>query len=176
MLNWLSSSNLKGNIKQFGLVQRSGADSHKNRILTTQLLFDAEGADLDYHPLWPAMRNFDAVVLIDDRLTQGQVFRGDVGNVAIEQADIELGKHPIGHRKSKLMTINGNLTSSVNQSIDFLAKSPLASSIGNLVDWDYKGHVNTKISLEIPLGRPNKDRSQGQYKVCLLYTSDAADE
>ena len=165
VLNWLSSSNLKGNIKQFGLVQRSGADSHKNRILTTQLLFDAEGADLDYHPLWPAMRNFDAVVLIDDRLTQGQVFRGDVGNVAIEQADIELGKHPIGHRKSKLMTINGNLTSSVNQSIDFLAKSPLASSIGNLVDWDYKGHVNTKISLEIPLGRPNKDRSQGQYKV-----------
>ena len=171
--NWLGSSNLKGNVKQFGLVQRSGADLNKHRIFTTQLLFDARGADLDYHSLWPGMRDFDAVVLIDDRFTQGIVSRGNIGLVAIEQANIELGKYPSNHRKSNLITINGNLTSSVNESIDFLAKSPLASSIGNLVEWDYSGHVNTELLLEIPLTRPNKDRSQGQYRVKSLL-SDAS--
>jgi uncharacterized protein YhdP len=171
VLNWLGEANLKGKIQQFGLVQRSGSDASNNRLLTTQLLFDAKGADLDYHSLWPGLRDFDAVVIVDDKLTKGEVSKGRVGQVTIEWADIELGKYPVNHQKSNFIMINGDLTSTVTNSVDLLAESPLSSSVGTLVEWDYSGDVNTKIALEIPLRSSFADRSQAQYKIKSLISS-----
>ena len=102
LLNWLNASNLKGNVKEFGLLQRAGLGVDGAVMRTTQLMFDVEAAALDYHPHWLGLRNFDATVLVDDRFTQGKVSRGSIGGAHIMNTNLELGGHPLGHPKSNI--------------------------------------------------------------------------
>ena len=106
LLKWLGASNLKGNVREFGLLQRAGSGVDGAVMKTTQLMFDIETAALDYHPQWLGLRDFDAIVLVDDRFTQGEVSRGTIGGANISNTSLELGSYPLGHPKSNLLTIN----------------------------------------------------------------------
>ena len=175
VLDWLKQSNLTGKIKQFGLIQRSGSGFEGRKVLTTQLLFDAEQAELDYHPDWIGVRDFDASVLIDDKYTNGQVSRGNLGGVAIKHIDIELGTYPLGHSKSNLIFLSGAFDSSVEDAIGFLSNSPLTKTLGPLPSWDYKGDVKGDIILEIPLQKQGRESSKGKYNIESLISNASLD-
>ena len=95
LLKWLEASNLKGNVREFGLLQRAGPGVDGTIMRTTQLMFDVEAAALDYHPQWLGLRDFDAIVLVDDRFTQGEVSRGTIGGANILNTSLELGGYPL---------------------------------------------------------------------------------
>ena len=165
LTQWLQASNLSGNVKQFGLLKRSGPGVGQELVRTTQLLFDVEAAGLDYHPQWLGLRDFDATVVVDDTVTLGQVSRGTLGGANVINAGIEIGNSKLGEPKSNLLRINANLDSSVSQAINILAKSSLASNIGSLASWDYGGQLKTALMLQIPLKTADGISATGNYEV-----------
>ena len=165
LLNWLNASNLKGNVKEFGLLQRAGLGVDGALMRTTQLMFDVEAAALDYHPQWLGLRDFDATVLVDDRFTQGKVSRGSIGGAHILNTNLELGGYPLGHPKSNLLIINGELDSSVSEVISILANSSLVNNLGPLPNWEYEGKVEAQLALEIPLKQSGGTSSAGTYNI-----------
>ena len=165
LLKWLGASNLKGNVREFGLLQRAGSGVDGAVMKTTQLMFDIETAALDYHPQWLGLRDFDAIVLVDDRFTQGEVSRGTIGGANISNTSLELGSYPLGHPKSNLLTINGELDSSVSKAIGILANSSLVNNLGPLPSWEYEGKVEAQLALQVPLRQSEGASSAGTYNI-----------
>ena len=165
LLQWLQGANLSGNVKQFGLLQRSGPGVGQEQVRTTQLLLDAEGANLDYHPKWLGLRDFDATILVDDAFTSGQVSRGTLGGANIINAGVQLGNSEVGQLKSSLLRINASVESSVSQTVNVLANSTLASNIGALANWGYGGQLQAEIALQIPLKKQDGTYDKGDYQV-----------
>lgn len=165
LLQWLQRANLSGNVKQFGLLRRSGPGVGLEQVRTTQLLLDTEGANLDYHPQWLGLRDFDATVLVDDAFTSGQVSRGTLGGANIINAGIEIGNSEVGQLKSNLLRVNASVESSVAQAVNILANSTLASNIAPLASWGYGGQLQTEIALQIPLKKQEGIYDKGDYQV-----------
>lgn len=165
LLKWLEASNLKGNVREFGLLQRAGPGVDGTVMRSTQLMFDVEAAALDYHPQWLGLRDFDAIVLVDDRFTQGEVSRGTIGGANILNTSLELGGYPLGHPKSNLLTINGELDSSVSEVIGILANSSLVNNLGPLPSWEYEGKVEAQLALQVPLKQSGGTSSAGTYNI-----------
>ena len=163
LLQWLQAANLSGNVKQFGLLQRFGPGIDGERLRTTQLLLDIESADLDYHPQWLGLRDFDATVVQDDAFTSGQVLRGTLGGANIINAGIEIGNSELGKPKSNFLRVNASVDSSVSQAINILAQSTLSSKIGSLASWTYGGKLQAELALQIPLKNPDGTLDKGIY-------------
>ena len=161
---WLDTAIVASNVKEFGLVLRSGPPLKNKTAKTTQLLFSTENTDLDYHPDWPGMRGMDTLVLVDDGYVESSISQGSVGGAKIIQAqatyDADL---PPAQR---LLVVDGQLSGGLADSINILAQSPVKTNIGPLSGWEFAGHSDTQMHLEIPLGRkPGAVPVPGKYKI-----------
>ena len=162
---WLKTSIAKADIKQFGMVYRSGAAPNKEPVRTTQLLIEAENADINFHPRWLGLSDVRATFLIDDTHIEGVVGSATMGGAKIEKINLAYGVHPEGHSKANILFLHGSLKSDVSQAINIIAKSPFDKDIGPLADWKYSGQATTQLALEVPLVQPTGNASKGDYRV-----------
>ena len=147
--NWLKTALLGGNVKEFGLLFRSGPPRGDRTGRTTQLLFDMEDTDINYHPDWLGMRDLDTVVLVDDGFSESTVTSGKIGEVDILSASGSYNADlPLEQR---LLRVDGLVSSELSAAVEILAKSPLKKNIGPLGGWDFSGRSEINLDLEIPL-------------------------
>lgn len=168
--NWLETAVLGGNVKEFGLLFRSGPPRGDRTARTTQILFDMEDTDINYHPDWLGMRDLDTLVLVDDGFTESIVTSGKIGGANILSAagtyDAEL---PLEER---FLRVDSLVSSDLSAAIEILAKSPLKKNIGPLGDWDFAGQTEIDLDLKIPLiSQAMRDKGielQGDYQISTL--------
>jgi uncharacterized protein YhdP len=163
--NWLKTSIAKADINQFGMVYRSGAILNNKSVRTTQLLIEAENADINFDPRWLGLSDVSATFLIDDTHIEGVVGSAMMGGAKIEKIEVAYGVHPKGHSKSNILFLDGSLNSEVTQAINIIANSPFNKNIGPLADWGYSGQAKTQVALEVPLVKPTGNASKGNYRV-----------
>lgn len=163
--NWLKTSIAKADINQFGMVYRSGAILNNKPVRTTQLLIEAENADINFDPRWLGLSDVSATFLIDDSYIDGVVGSATMGGAKIDKVNVAYGVHPKGHSQSNILFLDGSLKSDVSQAINIIAKSPFYKNIGPLADWKYSGEATIQLALEVPLVKPTGNASKGGYRV-----------
>ena len=151
LFNWLQQSNMQGNVNQFGLLQRFGPGTNEQRSRTTQLFFDVSQGSLEFHPQWQSLRDFDAVLLVDDTHTSGQISTAKIGQVDVLNADLKIGGYPKGDAKNNLLNLAAEVTSGLDSAINVLANSTIATQLGVLKEWEYGGQVEASLDLVVPL-------------------------
>ena len=161
---WLRASIKTGNIKEFGMLFRSGPPKQNKISRTTQLLFNTQQANVQYHPDWPLMSDMDAVVTVDDGYVNSHISSAKLGQTAVTQATVEyVPSFPVQQRR---LIVDASLSSGVAEAIDLLANSPLRKNIGPLARWHYEGQSRTQMHLEIPLVRDASGKViAGDYQV-----------
>ncbi|MDG1475007.1 MAG: DUF3971 domain-containing protein, partial [Porticoccaceae bacterium] len=165
LLKWLQDANLKGNVKQLGLLQRFGPGVEGQRFRTTQLYVDINDGQLDYHPQWLGLRDIRATVLQDDGSTTAQLTSGTIGEINLSNAKITTGKYPPNHPKNGLLLIDAHAQATVSNALEALSKSPLQERIGVLSDWQYDGNVDAILDLHIPLSSKQSVLDRSLYEV-----------
>jgi len=147
--SWLNSAMLGGNVKEFGLLFRSGPPRGDRTARTTQILFDMEGADIDYHPDWLGMRDLETVITIDDGFSHSTVTSGTIGGARILSATGTYdAEQPVEQR---LLRVKSLVSSELSAAVEILDKSPLKKNIGPLGGWNFAGQSDINLDLEIPL-------------------------
>lgn len=159
---WLKTAVLGANVKELGMLLRSGPPRKNITSRTTQLLFKTENTDVDYHPDWLGMRGVDALVLVDDAYVDAVATAGTIGGANILQADAVLGDPAIG---MQVLTVNAQVDTGLGEAIDLLAQSPLRDRIGPLAGWQYEGSVDAQLHLEIPLKKVAGKTVVGDYQI-----------
>ena len=161
---WLKTSIKTGNVKEFGMLFRSGPPKNNKISRTTQLLFNTQKTNTKYHPDWPLLSDVDAVVIVDDGYVNSHISSAKLGQAAVTQAHIEyVPSFPVEQRR---LVVDASLSSGVAEAIDLLANSPLRKNIRSLARWHYDGQSKTHMHLEIPLVRDSAGkRIAGDYLI-----------
>ena len=160
---WLKSSVKGGNLREFGLLIRQGPPRYNRFSKTTQLMFNSEQAEIQYHPQWPALTEADSMVLVDDRVVDSKLVSARLGEMEVTEARVDYG---LSHPQQPLLAINASLSSEVAAAIAVLAASPVQRNLGSIAQWQYQGQSNTELQLEIPLTKTSAGEPiAGNYRV-----------
>ncbi|MBT5387563.1 MAG: hypothetical protein HOJ99_01200 [Porticoccaceae bacterium] len=164
---WLTEAILAGNVREMGMLFRSGPPRNDRNSRTTQLLFDIENSDLNYHPDWLGLRNSESLALIDDGYLESTVTKGTVGQANIVNAKVTYDADL--DEAQRFMMVEAEVAAELPAMISLLAQSPLKSNLGALRGWDFGGQTSSQMQLKIPMaGRAGKKlglEQQGDYWV-----------
>lgn len=145
---WVKNSVKEGNLKQFGLLFRSGPPRNNHLSRTLKLLLDTEDATIKFNPNWPQFNQLDGLFLVDGGNLSAQINSAVLGQAAVSQIRIEYSvKSPIEQRK---WIIDGQLDADLSSMIDILVQSPLKGNLGPMVNWSFAGDTKTQLHMELP--------------------------
>ena len=152
---WVRDAIKRGNLKQFGLLFRGGPPKNNRLSRTMQLLFETEDASIKFNPKWPQLDKVEGLFMVDSGNLSAQIESADFDRAAVNKTRIEYSvKAPIEQRK---WIINGHLEADLLAMIDILNQSPLSQKLGPIANWDYSGDTTTKVYLEMPSYRADRD-------------------
>ena len=162
--NWVKNSIKDGNLKQFGLLFRSGPPKNDHLSRTMQLLFDAQDATIKFNPNWPQFTALEGLFVVDSGNLSAQIKSALLDQVTVSQTRIEFSvKPPIEQRK---WVIDGHLDAELSSMMDLLNQSPLKKNFGPMVNWSYTGETNTHLHMKLPAYMANKAKPVAtEYKV-----------
>ncbi|NJD07339.1 MAG: TIGR02099 family protein [Methylococcaceae bacterium] len=123
-----------------------------------EVAVDCRDVDLRYQPDWPALKGVDAKLLFTGPTLSIDANRGTIGEGRIRWAKAEVADL----ERAPRLRVTGEVDASVNQAMDFLAASPLASIPGRLRKFaDLGGDSRIALKLDLPLrdglGEPKVD-------------------
>ena len=154
--NWVKNAIKGGNLKQFGLLFRSGPPKDDRMSRTMQLLFDAQGATIKFNPNWPQFTALEGLFLVDSGNLSAQIKSALLDQASVSKTRIEYSvKPPIEHRK---WVIDGQLDADLSSMIDILSQSPLKKNLGPMVNWEYAGDTKTQLHIKLPAYNANKPK------------------
>jgi uncharacterized protein (TIGR02099 family) len=150
LASWLTSAIRVGQVNE-GYFQYQGAlaPTAPANASSISLYFNVQGAELDYQPGWPALRNASGEVLIDDRGVRIQVSQGQILNSSLSAVSVNIptvAKHEVMR-----LALNGALQSSVADGLHILQEAPLGTQ-ETFAGWQGQGPLNGQLKLDIPLG------------------------
>ena len=148
---WLVDAAVATDLREFGFALRTGNPRGASISRTSQLYLNVENAALNYHPDWPRVTHAHGVVLVDDSHVQATIDGARIDQLSIQNVEVEYTNPSIGAR----VVVDAQLSSTIGAAIGVLSRSPLQSSMGPLVDWQYNGQQTTQLSLDIPLASTN---------------------
>lgn len=165
--DWVKNSIKDGNLKQFGLLFRSGPPKNDHLSRTMQLLFDTQDATIKFNPNWPQFTALEGLFVVDSGNLSAQIKSALLDQAAVSQTRIEFSvKSPIAQRK---WVIDGQLDADLSSMIDLLIQSPLKKNLGPMVNWSYTGQTNTQLHMKLPAYMANKAKPAAtEYKVTSL--------
>jgi uncharacterized protein (TIGR02099 family) len=165
--NWVKNSIKDGNLKQFGLLFRSGPPKNDHLSRTMQLLFDTQDTTIKFNPNWPQFTALEGLFVVDSGNLSAQIKSALLDQAAVSQTRIEFSvKPPIEQRK---WVIDGQLDADLSSMIDLLIQSPLKKNLGPMVNWSYTGQTNTQLHMKLPAYMANKAKPAAtEYKVTSL--------
>jgi len=161
--NWMRRAIKEGNLKQFGLLFRSGPPKNNYLSRTTQLLFDSEQASVKFNPDWPQLDELKGLFLVDSGTLSAQVLSARLGQAEVDQTRIEYSvKEPLEKRK---WIIDGHLKADLSDMINVLVQSPLNKNLGPMANWTYAGETSTKVYIELPAVKDQSKKPITHYQI-----------
>lgn len=155
---WLQEAIVDGGVPQAGFIYR-GSIQKGNPNRTLQLGMDIQGAELDYAPGWPQVKNFDAELLVDDRLLLADVAQGAFLDGHLENVTVHMDDNPKG--EGALLSIDGDLQGPAQDLIRVLTESPLHDTVGGgFEQWSMQGGMQAKVRLAVPLQKDQPGLTQ----------------
>ena len=113
-----------------------------------QCRFDVGDSILVYHEDWPEITELEGDVRFDNRLIVINAGSGKISGATIDNAVITIPDMVDGD----ILTVLGNVHGDVEQTTDFLSRSPLRYRIDPLLQIaEFKGKNRINLELEIPL-------------------------
>ncbi|MFL2499810.1 MAG: YhdP family protein [Porticoccaceae bacterium] len=153
---WVKNAVKEGNLKQFGLLFRSGPPRNNSLSRTLKLLLDTENASVKFNPNWPQFNQLDGLFLLDGGNLSAQINSAYLGQAAVSQTRIEYSvKSPVEQRK---WIIDGRLDADLPSMIDILVQSPLKGNLGPMVNWSFGGDTKTQLHIELPSYIPDNSK------------------
>ena len=109
--------------------------------------------ELNYHPEWQPISGIKGVLSIEKNSIKGAFNRGQIGKVGINKAEMLI----TGLGVDELLTIKGEGQGEINQILDVLQQSPLASQVNPVTTHTtIRGTTKATLDLAIPL-RPGRE-------------------
>ena len=149
LTEWLSSAIIKGDVEE-GFFQYQGSLSHDAvaAARNISLFFKVHGAELDFQPGWPHVRNVSGDVFIEDSgvrimASKGQLLDTQVRDVAVSIPHVPSGK--VSH-----LLLQGNFAGGLGDGLKILQDAPIGTA-QTFAGWQGEGSLNGRVDLDIPL-------------------------
>lgn len=153
LTKWLAQSigeNNSGAVTQAGFVYRGTLNTPNRMARSNQLYLDIHDAELAYHADWPALRNLEGRLLLDENNINASVTSGALYDSNILSARVATRPNPAG--EGALLTINAELEGGIGDGLRILRESPLREYVGPGLDtWKLAGSLRTDVNLTVPL-------------------------
>jgi uncharacterized protein (TIGR02099 family) len=149
LLAWLKTSIKDATLPDAGFLYRgglTGAEAHESAI---QFYTHIQQGELEFHPDWPALKNIDATLLVDNHNAYVHAQHAQMYNTNIDSAAVEvLQEHP-----GLVINVNGRAQGAPQDGLTLLRQTPLHRAIGDGMDnWNAtSGSLTTALQLQIPL-------------------------
>ncbi|MBB3059354.1 YhdP family protein [Microbulbifer rhizosphaerae] len=118
---------------------------------TVQLAANLAGGELDYARGWPAAREVDARLLVDDDRVVVNASKAKLWNIDARQ--IEVGVTPSAVGEGSLLGVRAQLSGPAADGLKLLRQSPLRERLGTAFDdWKLDGGISGELTLSQPLG------------------------
>lgn len=149
LLDWLEPSVGEGAISEGGFIYRGSLVKERREHRTVQLFFDAENTYIDYHPDWPALKQFEGLILIDDADvdvygTQARILDSSVTDIRARiRSDASKQLH---------LDLDAIMSGSAADGLTIVNESPLRRRVGDTFqDWTLDGDLDTQLELSMNL-------------------------
>ncbi|WP_049723613.1 YhdP family protein [Gilvimarinus polysaccharolyticus] len=139
-----------GEATRAAFIYRGAINSSELADHSVALALDVTDGYFNYHPEWPAVRNLEGHLLLDDtdlytRFTRGQIYNSDVIN-----ASVTLKDNPVD--EGKVLAVTGQLDGIASDGLRILRQSVLRHYVGDSMDsWYLHGDLDAVVDLTIPL-------------------------
>jgi uncharacterized protein (TIGR02099 family) len=164
--SWLERSidNTVGSIPTAGFIFH-GPLAKGGDAPSIQLFANVEQAGLEFHRDWPALHELDALVLIENHLSDIEVFAGKIYNSNLEPTKIHLEPDERGGLQ---LDINGAVNGSLGDGLRIIKESPIYKGLGNFADnWSAKGPMRAELDLSIPLGDKSEKGAEREPQIAV---------
>lgn len=149
LLKWLDTAIEGGSVSGGGFFYR-GSIRKDSKDKTMQLGLSIQQGQLAYSPGWPALKNFDAELVVDDRLLHGAVARGEFLDSQLSASTVSMFDNPQG--RGSLLNITGGLAGPAQDILTVLTDTPLQKTVGKgFSQWQLQGDMTAQLDLDIPL-------------------------
>lgn len=125
------------------------------RVRSYQLALEMAGADLNYHPDWPALSDLNGRLMLDNNRVDARVEQARLYNSTLDTARIQVAENPAG--EGLLLSIDGQLNALASDGLQLLREGYLRRFVGDNMDaWSVQGTIDADLDLKIPLqaGQP----------------------
>lgn len=163
---WLASSlgkNNSGEVSEVGFLFRGTLNTPDNAARSYQLYLDTKGAELNYHPEWPALRSVNGRLLVDDGNVDAWIASARVFDSEILPTRVSARPNPDG--EGALLRVSGGIRGLADDGLRVLRESRLRQYVHDRLDtWTLAGTMETDLELAIPLAA---DAAGAEHQVAL---------
>lgn len=121
---------------------------------TIQVYVQATDATITFDPAWPALREVDAQVAVDDTQVSGMAAQATIAGVPLTKIRFHTRDHTTD---TPQLAVTGHALTPVDQALAVLADSPLRDRLTALRDWRTSGATRIDLDLTIPLSGDARD-------------------
>lgn len=149
LYNWLGQSIQDGDLTDGGFIYRGSLLPAPLRPRSLQLGMNIHSAQLAFDPSWPALKNVDASLLVDDMALVVAVDKGEILGNQLSASRLELVSTEQGH---PALSITGQVSGDTASALALLRASPIQKVAGDaLAQLDADGPYAGQVELFIPL-------------------------
>ncbi|WP_041522498.1 YhdP family protein [Gilvimarinus agarilyticus] len=139
-----------GVAEQAAFIYRGAINSRAPADHSVSLKLDIDKGYFNYHPDWPAARNLQGRLLLDNADLYTSLKRGQIYNSDVQNATITLRDNPVDD--GKVLGVNGRLDGIASDGLRILRQSVLRDYVGDNMDtWYLHGDLIAAVDLAIPL-------------------------
>jgi len=150
LLAWIDTAFDQASIRAGGFIWRGSLAPGDFKQRTVQLFFDADQADLRYHPDWPMLQAARGVATVDDGNISIWLSGGQLYGARLRQASAEVRADPSG----QYLEVAADLDLAGSDVRRLLRESPLRNQIPEvLASWDLDGEASATVRLGMDLAR-----------------------
>ncbi|HEB29065.1 MAG TPA: TIGR02099 family protein [Porticoccus sp.] len=149
LLDWLDQSVGDTSIPEMGFIWRGALSGGDVDLHSLQLYLNLADGNLKFHSDWPALKQLDAVLTLDDKELDAEINTAVLGRAHVKHSEVRVRPAPEG--KGLELLIGGDIDADIGDAINVLAQSPLKSRVEGLLGWDISGDSQINLDLTIPL-------------------------
>jgi uncharacterized protein (TIGR02099 family) len=163
--SWLKQAlgeTAEGQVSDAGFVFRGTLNTSNPLARSHQLYLKVADAALDYHPDWPALRQLQGRLLVDDNQVRADVWAGKAFDSQIREARVRVDGDPDrGGAPRPFLEIEGKVTGPAGDGLRLLRETYLRRLVGDKMDtWRLDGQYAADLALGVGLGGVNSANYQ----------------
>ncbi len=146
LLSWINQSVKGGEVPKGGFIYYGDFDEGYGRSI--QLALDVEQVELQYHEDWPAAKNLDGRLYVDNVDTRARVSRATIMGAKVGPVKVSV----LNKNDQLDLSVRGNVAADSATVVKVFQDTPLADMTGNAFKhWQAEGAATAAIDFNMPL-------------------------